>query len=133
MLVSQDRAGIHQAALELFEEARLHGRDVVEEFRARGAAAFDDVEPEESQRTLPDGYYSWVGYLLYLESLLELGLQFSPRELEAADAIGLLVLKTARAEWSREHPACDDCGRPQETRFATHCPYCGAKFAREAA
>ena len=70
-------------------------------------------------RTLPDGYYTWVYYLVWLERILEV----SPISLYASEAQGLVLLKQERDRFQASHPPCPHCGMPNE-QHAFRCREC---------
>jgi len=70
-------------------------------------------------RTVPDGGFVWIGYLIWLERVLEiLDLPLTAVEVEA-----LMVLKSERSKFQAAHPACPHCGMPNEAH-ALRCREC---------
>jgi hypothetical protein len=71
-------------------------------------------------RTVPDGCFVWLSYLIWLDDILEVvpGLQ-----LLASEAEGLLVLRRARNRFLNTHPPCPHCGLPNEAH-ADRCREC---------
>lgn len=122
---TRDIAALRRAVAEFFAEG----------FEMSTAASILRDTPAELQgeargkllpvRTVPDGSYVWIGYLVWLERLLEV----TPLPLSAAEAEGLLVLKRERARFQAEHPPCPHCGLPNESH-ATRCRECMEEIAR---
>jgi len=61
-------------------------------------------------RTVPDGAFGWVGYLIWLEGVLEI----VQVRLTAVEVEALITLKRARNRFQAEHPPCPHCGMPNE-------------------
>lgn len=118
----RDMAVLKCAAAEFFLEG----------FMAREVARKLEHTPPELQgaarqsmmpRTIPDGGFVWIGYLLWLEQVLEI----VPVTLNAWEVEALMVLKRERACFQAEHPACSHCGMPNEAH-ALCCRECGGEI-----
>ena len=70
-------------------------------------------------RTVPDGCFAWVNYLVWLERVLEV----APVPLNAIDVDALLALKRERSRFEAAHPPCPHCGMPNEAH-ALRCREC---------
>lgn len=71
------------------------------------------------ERTLPDGCFEWISYLVWLERVLEI----APVPLNAVEMEALLVLKRERDRFQAAHPPCPHCGLPNE-QHALRCREC---------
>jgi len=76
-------------------------------------------------RTVPDGCFLWIDYLLWLERMLEI----EDLPLNAVEAEALLVLKRERNRFQAEHPPCPHCGMPNESH-ALRCRECMEEIKR---
>jgi hypothetical protein len=72
-------------------------------------------------RTLPDGYYTWIAHLIWLEHILEI----THVPLAAVEVEGLVTLKRERNVFQANHPPCPHCGMPNEAH-ALVCRECAA-------
>ena len=70
-------------------------------------------------RTVPEGAFVWIGYLLWLERVIEI----AEVPLTAIEVEGLLALKRERAAFQAAHPPCPHCGMPNEAH-ALRCREC---------
>lgn len=64
----------------------------------------------------------WIGHLVLIEQMMEL----TPpgwREMRAAEAEGIQMLRAARQRYAREYRNCGECGAPVRGKI---CPRCGA-------
>jgi hypothetical protein len=77
------------------------------------------------QRSLPEGYYIWITYLIWIERVLEI----VPLDLTAVEVEGLMVLKQERNHFKAEHPDCPHCGMPNEAH-ALRCRECMHEISR---
>jgi hypothetical protein len=77
-------------------------------------------------RTVPDGCFAWLGYLVWLEGVLEIAPSLP---LLASEAEGLLILKRARNHFRASHPPCPHCGMPNEAH-ALRCRECMKEIQR---
>ena len=115
----QDLALLKSAAAEFFIEGFMApevNRILATTEPARQEAARKSLSP---QRTVPDGAFAWVNYLIWLEQVLELvDVPLSGVEVEA-----LMVLKRERNRFQVEHPPCPHCGMPNEAH-ALRCREC---------
>src|ERR1700694_6214393 len=105
--VSQDCEGLQMAAFDLFE--RSMSADGLERAITNASLSGDLQELERimPERKYSPGYLSFLCYLLWLEKMMDVGVQF---KLYADEAEGLRALKLARQEFESEHPACGSCG-----------------------
>lgn len=129
IVVARDYEGLKIAARELLEESlRADDRERLEAL-AEQAPNREEIlaRTAEATRTLADGYYTRIAYLVLLERARELGSAFRLEELEATEFHGLVMLEAARAEFATDHPPCPGCGAPRATPFATRCSKCGWK------
>ena len=122
--VASDFSGLKQAALELMEEARsAPARKRLEEL-ARGSANPEEIlQKIGSNRSLAEGYYARVGYLMELESFLGMGIQLR-FDLDMTELRGMLSFAAARAEFDRAHPRCRGCGARLEHEWDKTCNEC---------
>lgn len=110
---------LRRAAAEYFVEGFVHVelRRVLDgtppELREEARAS---IAPK---RETPDGCFVWLGYLVWLERVLEI----ASVPLTAAEAEGLMVLKREREKFQAEHPPCPHCGMPNEAH-ALRCREC---------
>jgi len=118
-----NRELVRRAAAEYFVEGFVH---------AELRRVLDSTEPElreqarasmAAPRTVPEGCFVWIGYLVWLERLLEI----TAVPLTAAEAEGLMVLKRERDRFQAEHPPCPKCGMPNEAH-ALNCRECFAEI-----
>lgn len=70
-------------------------------------------------RTVPDGAFTWIAYLIWLESVLEI----TDVPLLAVEVESLAVLKQERNRFQAAHPPCPHCGLPNE-KTALRCREC---------
>jgi hypothetical protein len=124
--VEVDREGICLAALEMLKES-LYSEERERTLRAAKQMA-DPQEALESagKRQFALAYYLWVGYLFSLEAEVAAGIHGT---LTAADVVGLLALRQARARFESEHPPCR-CGRRlknEAEKLRGSCVECWAK------
>jgi hypothetical protein len=77
-------------------------------------------------RTVPDGCFVWLGYLVWLEGVLEIAPSLP---LLASEAEGLLILRRARMRFRASHPPCPHCGMPNE-EHALRCRECMKEIQR---
>lgn len=115
----RDLAMLQRAAAEFFIEG------FVAPEVARILAATEPEQQEAAReslippRTVPDGALAWIGYLIWLEKVLEIvDLPLNGIEVEA-----LMVLKRERNRFQAEHPPCPHCGMPNE-EHAFRCREC---------
>ena len=133
--VAKDFSGLKQAALELLEEERsAPARERVER-QAQGAPNSNEIlqtlQASASRRTLAEGYYARVGYLVELESFLRMGVQLS-FDLDMTELRGMLSIAAARAEFDRAHPPCRGCGVRLENEWDKTCNDCQRAAAAQA-
>jgi ribosomal protein L40E len=123
----RDFGGLRVAAAEMFVEAFL-GSDLDEVLKGSlRENAVDALMHATPKRSVSQGYFLWVGYLLWLRSVT--ALPGSGIELMADEAEGLLVVNEAEAEFRRQHPSCWKCGALNEAS-ACSCRRCQAEFKR---
>lgn len=72
-----------------------------------------------SPHTVPDGGFVWIGYLIWLEQVLEI----VDLPLMAVEVQALMVLKRERNSFQASHPPCPHCGLPNEAH-ALRCREC---------
>ena len=126
--VARDYEGLRRAALEYFAEGLAAERQRRMLALAGTAANRDELLRSESPaRTLSDGYYTRVEYLLQLRQMIECGVQFQPEKLRVSELRGMAAVESARREFLREHPSCPKCGSLAE-RHDVACVNCGARF-----
>jgi hypothetical protein len=120
----RDLAMLRRAAAEFFiegfmapEVARMLANTAPElQERARASLMSVDGKP---MRTVPDGAFLWIRYLIWLEQVLEI----MPLTLNAVEVEALMVLKRERGRFQAAHPACPHCGLPNEAH-ALRCREC---------
>jgi hypothetical protein len=119
----RNEALLRRAAAEFFVEGFMAPE--AERILANTAPE-DQAEARKSlmpPRTVPDGAFTWIVYLLWLESVIELvDVPLTGIELEA-----LMVLKRERKRFQAEHPPCPHCGMPNEAH-ALRCRECMGKI-----
>jgi hypothetical protein len=125
MWVELDYPALRIAAREFYEEQWEWGR-----VEAAGDVANRRqlIEQSVPPRTLAEGYYVWVAYLVWLLRAVD-HVQF--RELHAADVEGLKIVIDARNEFLRHHPRCARCGAMND-KFAMNCCECRLDFTGKA-
>ena len=64
----------------------------------------------------------WIGHLVLLEQMIELA-PAGWREMRAAEAEGIQMLRAARQRYAREYRSCGECGAAVRGKI---CPRCGA-------
>jgi hypothetical protein len=129
--VARDYGALKRAMLELLEEARQEP----ERRRAERMAQYAENAEQMlagmvPKRTLADGYFARVYYLLELESVMQLGVKFSAAEMDVSEMHGLAALAAARRQFDVLHPPCKRCGVRLENEGQTQCQDC---FTVEAA
>jgi hypothetical protein len=106
----RDLALLKRAAAEFFIEGFVApevSRILANTPQDKQGAALESLMPA---RTVPDGAFRWIDYLIWLERVLELvDVPLSGVEVEA-----LMVLKRERIRFQNEHPTCPHCGMPNE-------------------
>jgi hypothetical protein len=115
----RDLAMLRRAAAEFF----------IEGFMAAEVARIVANTPPENQeaalkslmapRTVPEGGFIWINYLIWLERVLDL----VDVPLTAVEVEALMVLKRERIRFQNEHPPCPHCGMPNEAH-ALRCREC---------
>jgi hypothetical protein len=123
--VTGDVAGVRKAIQEFFNEGFAFPEY---EKMARDTQPMHHAEMRAKMlppRTLADGYYTWVFYLVWLERILEVA-QIS---LFAVEAEGLVVLKQERNRFQAKHPPCPHCGMPNE-EHAFYCRECMGEIGK---
>jgi hypothetical protein len=113
--VARDYRGLRTAALEFFAEALLDQRAErtlarAAEYTASGTDMDGLIDSFAPRRSLADGYYTRVDYLLSLRRLFDAGVTFKLDELRVTEVEGMRVVEDARQEFLRTHPACGKCG-----------------------
>lgn len=76
-------------------------------------------------RTVPEGCFEWIRYLVWLERVLEI----ARVPLTAIEVEALLVLQRERNRFQAEHPPCPHCGMPNEAH-ALRCRECMGEIKR---
>jgi hypothetical protein len=130
VIVTQDMNGVRQAALELMVES-LGAKDVervLSNLRAQDADEFT-LAKALPVRDLPDAYYDFASYILWLRSMRNSGVEVS---ILADEAEGLLAIEDARQEFELSHPACSQCRTRQYSSTAIRCrnSMCGMEFRK---
>jgi hypothetical protein len=122
--VAGDFRGLKQAARELMEEARsAPERERIEKLMRHAAAPDGVLLATGVNRSLAEGYYSRVGYLLELETFLNM-CSNPGFNLNMAELRGILSIRAARAEFDRAHPPCRGCGKRLENEWDQSCNDC---------
>ncbi|SRR5260370_6529407 len=122
--VAKDFSGLKQAALELMEEARsAPERERIEKLAQMSADPGEILRACGGKRSLAEGYYARVGYLMELQSFLSMGVQLS-FALDMAELRGMQSIAGARAEFDRAHPPCKGCGVRLENEWDKTCNNC---------
>ena len=130
--VAKDFSGLKQAALELLEEARsAPERERLQRLARASANPSEVLQASESNRSLAEGYYARIGYLMELEAFLGMGVQLS-FDLDMTELRGLLSIAAARAEFDRAHPPCRGCGVRLENEWDKTCNDCQRAAAARA-
>ena len=117
--MSRDLVRLRRAAAEFF----LEGYEYPEANRILGQTAAEHQSAARKSlftaRTLPDGYFTWIVYLIWLERILEV----TQVALLAVEVEGLALLKQEREKFQASHPACPHCGMPN-TKHELRCREC---------
>ncbi|HWR37698.1 MAG TPA: hypothetical protein VN622_17685 [Clostridia bacterium] len=123
---SADLIGVRTAALELYAE----------QLREQECGALEDRQKRplteavrnsfRKDRTLAEGYYDWVLYLLKLKDQISVGVDVGI-QLSADEVDGLRSVEAAFQEFRREHPPCPRCGALNRS-FAVVCWNCRTKM-----
>lgn len=117
---------VRRAAAELFNEGFMHA-EVQRKVRSTPEhLRMDAYESLQPKRTVPDGCFDWIDHLVWLEKMLEL----VDLQLTASEATGIVELRRERARFQREHPACPQCGMPNEPHAFT-CRECLAEIGNK--
>ncbi len=127
--VERDTQGLQLALRSLFEEALIRHR-MESAMEASSGYELARLEAELPERELSPGYFTRAGYLLDLSTAIEMGIPMDPATLTHADVMGIRAVRSARADYEREHPACPACGERQDNRHMKHCYACHIEFAR---
>jgi len=126
--VAHDFGGLKRAFVEMLEEARLQPQRERAEVMAEYAGNAEQILAEAApKRSLGEGYYVRVGYLLELESVMQLGILFAAADVNMSETHGLLALAAARREFDKLHPPCKGCGVRLDNEGETKCPACWAQ------
>lgn len=116
-------AGLSMASLEVaidefFEEGyayQVNQREIDDTPEELRPQAIRDMLPERSQQ---DGVYTWVRYLVWLDSVRDLAPEL---RLTAVEVQGLQLYRRCRAQFQRTHPPCSHCGMPNgEEEYRCH-------------
>lgn len=127
----RDEEGLRVAAAELFEEAFdaptiRKNEEIVELCEGQ-----IEIETAPSRRTLAEGYYLWLGYVLEnVDRPLELGVQFSEGSLCQEEVVALQIIRDARDDFRRKHPPCRGCGKPLRNEWDSLCAHCQHEAAK---
>lgn len=70
-------------------------------------------EMRYGMRSVPDGCFVWIGYLVWLERVLDV----VELPLLAVEVEGLLLLRRERNRFEAGHPPCPHCGLPNATHL----------------
>ncbi|SRR6266487_768348 len=132
--IAHDYGGLKRATLELLEEARLEPQRQRNERIAEHAAENAErvLAATAAERSLADGYYQRIGYLLELESVLQLGAGLSMLLLDMSEMHGLAAVVAARRQFDVLHPPCRKCGVRLEYEWETECRGCMNAAAADA-
>lgn len=134
--VCQDSEGLRIAAAEMFEESLdAEQREKNERLAEMSADPESVLRASQSKRTLSPGYYLWLVHCIEtIEQPMEDGVTINGAELDADEMLALHILRHARAEFRRNHPPCDGCGRLLRNSWDKTCTQCmrakGAKAMR---
>ncbi len=132
---ADDFEGLRWVALELMEEAfDAPKREQLERLSKMAENSDKVLASMPSRRTLSPGYYMWIGAIM--ESVagpMEAGVRFHSSDLRAEEALALLAIHEARADFRRAHPPCHGCGRALPDAQQSYCEQCErAKWEAEA-
>jgi hypothetical protein len=122
---SRDMEALARACAEFFEEGYeypLVSKILADTPVELLAEARRDKVPT---RTVPDGSFVWVGYLVWLDRMLDV----VDLRLTAAEAEGLLVLRRERNRFEAAHPPCPHCGMPNAVHLL-RCRECMAEIGK---
>lgn len=114
---------LRRAAAEYFTEGFMHAEIERILKNTEPALRAEAYETMRVKRSVPDGCFTWVAHLLWLEEILEV----AQPALTAEQAEGLVVLKRERKRFQAEHPPCPKCGMPNE-EHAFRCRECMAEI-----
>jgi hypothetical protein len=124
MHVELDYGGLRIAAREYYEEG-WGWRKVRRASKQQLANREEFIRKTLPPRTLADGYYLWIDYLVWLLSTVE---TLRIETLAASEVEGIRIVSEARAEFARKHPRCYRCGAQNEN-FAMRCAECQQDFS----
>lgn len=122
--VSRDYSSLRIAAREYFDEGWAFQKTQRTLLHSRVADRAGFIARALPQRSMAEGYYTWIEYLAWLAGMHEIA-RF--RDLTACEAMGLQIFNAARNEFLRRHPHCAKCGAMND-KFALACCECGCKF-----
>lgn len=125
--VATDFEGLRRAAVEYLEECVTADERERRWQKSHTAANRDELQQQLApRRTLAEGYYARVGYLLDLQEMIEIGLQFRTADLKHKELAGLMAMRDARAEFEQRWPACG-CGT-RNIKLSPKCRGCGREL-----
>lgn len=125
MPIARDYGGLQRALVELLEEVWMEPQRQRAERMAEYAENAEEIlAGTGSRRTLADGYYSRVGFLLELEAIMQLGVTFAAASIDMSEIHGLAALAAARRQFDALHPPCRKCGARLDNEGETTCPAC---------
>jgi hypothetical protein len=130
--VDRDAAGLQLAARALFEESLQHHK-LGQVLDRMAPAEQDRVLDSMPAREISPGYYTRAAYFINLSGMLKLGIPFDPACFTGGDVTGLQAVRSAFAEFEREHPCCPRCGERQDNPHMPKCFGCGLKLRRTGA
>lgn len=118
----RDLEAVELALFEMLEEAL--GRRCQQTLRTRLGDGADErmLASFGIERTLPDGFYSWGGHLLYVECFLKY--RGNSASLSMEEMRGMVALDRARTKFAASHPPCSGCGVARMDASGP-CVFCG--------
>jgi hypothetical protein len=123
--IAHDYGGLKRATLELLEEARMEPQRQRAERMAEYAANAEEILAGTAPRkTMADGYYARISYLLELEAIVRLGAGLATLVLDLSEMHGLTALAAARIRFDELHPPCRKCGVRLENEGERTCAAC---------
>ena len=124
LYVERDYASLHVAARECLEEEWALSQ--ISPLLAKTPDPEALIRKTVKKRQLAEGYYKWIGYLLWLSRMHDIA---SFRDLTSAEAHGIEIVRSAGKEFLANHPKCEKCGA-MNVKHSFKCYECGVEFDR---
>lgn len=124
MYVERDYPNLRIAASEAFEQGWAWHGAMRTLRRGRVADQTEFLQRVIPQRSLAEGYYAWIDYLIWLSATHDI-VPF--RELSAIEVEGIKIIRAARDKFLSDRVRCGKCGSLND-KHALACSECGERF-----